>query len=613
MATDPLTAAGISALGKTLSEAAKLSINPASKKIAEWKTPAKIRALAKNMALAEKVKTFISLDKPIKISDFFLPPSFQYAINSKGFMANTIEDFGIEEHPLIEGTAGYGKSIFMRHLYAEEMRAGKRVPLFVELRKITSATSLKRFLTDQLEALGFPEPSYIFDFLAESGQLLILLDGFDELREEFRTSFISDLENLVTKYSLLKIVITSRPESSINGVSFLRTVKIQPLTIEGQDALIQKMCSKETAKHLTKGLRKNESLNAIAVTPLFITLLCVAYRAEQHIPESAHEFYELVFNTLLYRHDAIKPGYERPRKTKFGNHQFRKIFASFSFECIKLNIIRFDKNTALKIIESTLKTEGVDTAQADKFLDDLTKITCLLVKDGIDDLQFVHKSIAEYFAASYLEKSPDAFAKKVYAHFLNSVNGMNIWAQVLIFLKDIDTYRYAKYFELPALHRMINPTHSGSLANISWDEDQLYAVYGGKYALRISNFDPPSWVLTYVGFSSHPKNRAALEQYFRATDPFAEGVSSLVQDYAEKLKAAQNNIEAERASGQPKNQPDSSIAFWLKDWLSENSLKTVFVSLANRGSWIKETRIRLKTFEDFIVRTEQKDADFPFD
>jgi predicted NACHT family NTPase len=416
--TDPLISATSSLLVRLIGDIIKTASKSVALEVELLKTPAKIRSLSKKLASYEQVKTIQSPDRPSKISDFFVSPSFVDSDN--GIVdAKLVSDFGDSEHPLIEGIAGQGKSIFMRQLLLEEIKLGQRLPILIELRKITSQKNLHQSGIQFLRALGFCRCEDIWTYLLEAEFAVLLLDGYDETPEECRMQLIDDISTLAMTYDQLRMVVTSRPEPSIKSVSCLKTIRICRLNKSKRDAIVKKICDRATASNLIVKLDKNPSLNEIVDTPLFATLLSIVYRAELRLPETVHEFYDVVFQTLLYRHDDQKEGLERPRKTGLGNHMFRMVFENYCFRTSLNAQLRFSQETATEIFAQALTKEGADPLLADKFFTDVTKITCLLVRDG-SEYQFLHKSIQEYFSAGYIKRLPEDKAKDFYGRILIS-------------------------------------------------------------------------------------------------------------------------------------------------------------------------------------------------
>jgi hypothetical protein len=446
---DPLVSAATGLLTRLTADLIKSASAAAAKEIEIFNTPAKIKSISRKLASLEMVKTIKNPDKSSKISSFYITPLFEDT-ESKIFEAKTVDDFGNGEHPLIEGIAGQGKSIFMRQLCIDELKLGRRLPILIELRKITNGKTLREFAIEYLRAVGFCSCEEIWQYLLESGFAVLLLDGYDEVQEDLRMHLIHEIVMLSMSFDQLRIIITSRPETSIKGVSCLRTVKIRRLDREKRNAIIRKVCDRNTANMLIDKMSIHSSLSEIVDTPLFATLLCIVYRAEHRLPETVHEFYDMVFQTLLYRHDQQKEGFERPRKSGLGNHKFSAVFEHFCIHTSLNQRLRLSREEATEIIAIALAKEGLEASLSDKFFNDVIKITCLLVKDGAD-YQFLHKSIQEYFSARYIKRLPEKRAQEFYHKIINSPSRIAQLKQTIYFLYEIDSYRSYKYFVLPSL------------------------------------------------------------------------------------------------------------------------------------------------------------------
>jgi hypothetical protein len=446
---DPLASAATSLIGRLTADLVKSASAAVAKEIEIFNTPSKIRSMSRKLASKEMVKTINNPDKPAKISSFFVMPSFQDT-ESKTFEATTVDDFGDGEHPLIEGIAGQGKSIFMRQLCIQELKLGRRLPILIELRKIKHDKNISHFAIEYLRAVGFCSCDEVLRYILETGFAVLLLDGYDEVQEDCRPDLIHEINMLSASFEQLRIVMTSRPDTSIKGVSCLRTITMQRLDKTQRNAIINKICDRSIAIKLIDKIAKNSNLREIVDTPLFATLLCIVYRAENRLPETVHEFYDMVFQTLLYRHDQQKEGYERPRKSGLGNHQFSVVFEHFCMRTALVQRLSLSQEEATEIIANALVKEGLEVSLADKYFSDITKITCLLVKDGIE-YQFLHKSIQEYFSARYIRRLPEEKAQEFFRKILESPTRIKRFRRQLYFLYEIDSYRAFKYFALPSL------------------------------------------------------------------------------------------------------------------------------------------------------------------
>lgn len=609
--TDPLISASSSLLVRLIGDIIKTASKSVALELEIFKTPAKIKSLSKKLASYEQVKTIQSPDRASKLSSFFVSPSFVDSDN-RIFDAKLVSDFGHSEHPLIEGIAGQGKSIFMRQLLLEEIKLGQRLPILIELRKITSQKDLRQSGIQFLRALGFCRCEDIWSYLLEAGFAVLLLDGYDETPEECRMQLIDDISTLAMTYDQLRMVVTSRPEPSIKSVSCLKTIRICRLSKSKRDAIIKKICDPATASNLIVKLDKNPSLNEIVDTPLFATLLSIVYRAELRLPETVHEFYDLVFQTLLYRHDDHKEGFERPRKSGLGNHMFRMVFENYCFRTSLNAQLRFSQETATEIFALALAKEGADLQLADKFFTDVTKITCLLVRDG-SEYQFLHKSIQEYFSAGYIKRLPEDKARDFYGRILNSPHRITQLFQAILFLCEIDSYRAYKYFMLPGLSLSIlkDDNRWSELSSHEWTSDLIFDILQDCTPLFNLNIDNDGKAvqrgITVLG--STWSSRFIFLDYFRL-------IILILTSIADSLQARINSnpealLEFPADVIQKEYDPDEpSLRRCIQVICSHALFVTLqddIVTTVNQSDIMRDFRVKVSSMLELLLRNEDSD------
>jgi len=264
-------------------------------------------------------------------------------------------------HALILGEPGSGKSTALRklgQLIAEQARRasgeelavaqgpddalladtlGERyLPVFVRLREWRDDDrdrSLEEFIRRELlesaklaEDRGAPTlDDEVVDALWEHGELVLMLDGLDEVtvperRKELCRSLASQLD--VPAHGGLRVVLTCRyagyDEAGLKlGARGFGRADLQPLSKEQAKLLIGRWfeeVARTDAEHLTRsrGLRLAAGLTqaldhpslsnyrrAMFATPLIVTLLCVLYLRGKELPHSRAELYELCLDVLL--------------------------------------------------------------------------------------------------------------------------------------------------------------------------------------------------------------------------------------------------------------------------------------------------------------------------
>src|SRR5690606_25870913 len=103
----------------------------------------------------------------------------------------------------------------------------------------------------------------------------------------------------------------------------------------------------------------------------------------QKLPRNEESFYEDVFDALLRRHDATKPGFVRPRKSTMSDLVFRAWFNKLCFFCMRSGRVSWSRHAMLRIAAEAMPPQGVSVPAEDP-LADLVDITCLLLEEDAE-------------------------------------------------------------------------------------------------------------------------------------------------------------------------------------------------------------------------------------
>jgi len=408
----------------------------------------KIDSISRNLRDVRLVKTIWQFDRPVDLFDFYYPSKIEHL--NRRMSVTDLSQLPPTNH-IVQGTVGQGKSIFLRYLTCQELIRGKAIPILFELRKIKLGQRLIQRILDEMDLLGFPADSDVFDAFARQGKMNLFLDGFDEIPEALRQDVIGDIESLCRKYDNMRMVITARPDSGIQNSSLFQIVRLSPFKAQEYKDVIRRIChDKDIASQIVSGIMRAKNVRSILTTPLMVTLLVFRYRLDQTIPENVGEFYGDLFSVLLQRHDKSKPGYTRPRISGASDTAMRETFDAFCYLTRKDHesdlssgeIGRYVKQ-ALNVCELSLNEDHV--------VADLTSITCLVQREG-DAFNFVHKSVQEYHAAAFIASRPDDIARKFYEAM--SARWME-WREEIFFLEQLDRYRCTSWFVLPQLEALL--------------------------------------------------------------------------------------------------------------------------------------------------------------
>lgn len=420
----------------------------------KWKSEKFPQKLIKKISVADKVKTIWCSDKDISLKDFYYPSKL--VINRSSTVIKSINDIG-KQNIVVEGIVGQGKSIFLRYLCLQELSgAGSgRIPLFLELRSFSPGKNLKYYLFQALEKLDLKMSDDIFDYLAESGKIVLLLDGFDELNSDLVPDVISEMEFFSEKYEGMQIIVTSRPENAIQKSRHFITTKIATLDVTDYSGFLKslKISPTRRAEILTAIKESPSNVSALINTPLMLTLLVMVYESEKEIPSELPEFFEKLFHVVFTKHDRLKSGFNREHYSGLSEKKLQILFETFCFMVIQED---FGRNLTSDQFSNafSLAAEYISECfcECESFKKDITKVSCLMLEEGFDTTSFLHKSILEYYAASFIKRASDEVASLYYdSTRKNSAR----WNQVNLFLQKIDSYRHAKYYLIPCIEEVL--------------------------------------------------------------------------------------------------------------------------------------------------------------
>ncbi|MGB0372697.1 MAG: NACHT domain-containing protein [Opitutales bacterium] len=440
---------------KFLGEKAKGSIQ-------KWRADKGISELYSQISSIRLVKTLWQVDKPVDLAEFYCYPRVRFSVKRRKEIRDLNDLNRSKGGVLIQGIAGQGKSTFLRYLCAREMQKGEKLPVFLELRKINEDQTLFDHIKVWLEVLGIELDESSMKEIGRSGKLIFFLDGFDEVREDLRLKLITEIEYLISLCKKSVVIVSSRPDNGIDVSPSLDVVQLENLHGDEYEDVVRRLAVKSRdAEHLISQVNSHGSnIKDLLITPLFVTLLLITYKSFQELPDELADFYDALFQVLLKRHDGTKPGFKRERHCSINDKQYRFAFDSFCYESKRSRIQSFSDTEVYNFAKVALNKRKFD-ADPEGFLNDIIKVTCLLVRDG-GEYRFIHKSVQEYFAASFLSSRPENVIRKFYESLIEN-SRFKYWEQEFKFLEEIDRFRYIKFFRLPMLRRNLGLSEGDTL------------------------------------------------------------------------------------------------------------------------------------------------------
>ena len=345
-----------------------------------------------------------SIYQPLTLVDNNLGQQEKIKINS--FPEALFEKY---QRVLISDSAGMGKSTLSKYIVAQAIKENKRIPIFIELRKINSENSLLNEIINQLNEIDKVFDKDFILRLLRLGEFLIVLDGFDEISNDEQELVTKGIKEFITKCSNNYFLLTSRPEGSLSAFGDFKVTFIKGLRNSEAFELLQrfdKISCSDLSKSLIAEIKGiNSQVNEFLTNPFLVSLLYKTYSFKKDIPSRKSTFYDEVYTALFQAHDLSKESYKRDKNSKLDIQDFRLVLREFAIYSAKKGEVEYSKPDALQYV-STCKTKlpFLNFKESD-FITDLLTTVPIFTTEG-NNIKWAHKSLQDYFAAEYITYHP---------------------------------------------------------------------------------------------------------------------------------------------------------------------------------------------------------------
>ena len=369
----------------------------------------------------QKLKIPFRPNRPLEMRDIFVP------LKVSGKSSNSqIDAFdAISKYPrlMIKGSPGSGKSMLLKYL-AFSWAEGKLskistiiTPVLLELNRLNELEefTLENFQTKLVEAFkreDFPDANYFISQALDNGNLMLLLDGLDEVNSNVRDYVINLIKDLLDTYKQCPVIITCR--SAVYHNEFVNYVNQTLEIVEFSDRQIRnflKAWEKElppekSIDQLISTLRDRPQIMAVARNPLLLTIIAYLYADTKFVlPRSRALFYEEAVTHLLKLRDEenqIQNEFEAIHKRRV--LQTLALSAQDNASLQQQDRRNIEYEQVLEQIRSLLPALNLNPEQdAPAILAEIVERSGLLLPiDGGQRYQFSHLTLQEYFAAKAL-------------------------------------------------------------------------------------------------------------------------------------------------------------------------------------------------------------------
>ncbi|KAB2339605.1 NACHT N-terminal Helical domain 1-containing protein [Actinomadura rudentiformis] len=328
---------------------------------------------------------------------------------------------------LLRGEAGGGKSTLLRWLAVTAARGAftgeltgwnGRVPFLIKLRSHADGALPKpeEFLDDVAGTLTGIMPRGWVHRRLESGRVLLLVDGVDEVTGGRRQAVRQWLQEIVGQFGGIRVIVTSRPAAAEVGwlknegftTAFLEQMgpaDIRALVKHWHDALrhcAETPCTPEQLpSYEAKLLARLESaphLQALASSPLLAAMLCALNLDLETLPRDRMGLYAAALDLLLETRDA-KRNVPSAREVQLPRDRKIRILQDVAWHLSTSGRVELPKPMVERLIADRLASMPQVDVNAADVLDMLLQRSGVIREPVPGRIDFVHRTVQEYLAA----------------------------------------------------------------------------------------------------------------------------------------------------------------------------------------------------------------------
>ncbi len=387
---------------------------------------------------------------------------------------------GRHQRLAIVGGPGCGKTTLLAYLtltYTHDQATKRlklkerRLPILVPLRLLKTVlasdddkapVTLPQYLDARYRELGRKPPPGFFDGRLQAGECLVLLDGLDEVADEWERRQMAEwVDRLVSTYPRNRYIVTSRPagydsaplENDFSRYEvldfemaeveqFVRNWYLAVETATGGDTPKARRDAAQRAAELAAAIRASAGIRRLVVNPLLLSIVALVHRYRAHLPDRRVDLYNECVEVLLEHWEAAK-GLVGPSTLRLGSGrallragallpaQKRAVLQSLALAMHKVEVRQLPRVEVEQLIAAYLPQVGGGQAKTDDvtlFLKEVRERSGLLVEQEVGTYAFSHLTFQEYLTACEIAGSEDEAERA----FLVDKATAEWWREVLL-------------------------------------------------------------------------------------------------------------------------------------------------------------------------------------
>ena len=334
-----------------------------------------------------------------------------------------------KRHLMLLGAPGIGKSTFLRKVGLEALKGKegnfvhKCIPVFLELKRFTGdQIDIEALIAQEFKICGYPYPEEMAKTALNSGKLLILFDGLDEVPTANVDNVVLKIGDFVDQYSQNRFIASCRIAAYTGGFRQFTEVEMADFDDTQIEAYIKNWFAStpdryryqldeevKTADQCWKALNAagHHATKELARNPLLLTLLCMVYDNSQNFPQNRADLYEKALNIFLEEWAAEKRVRQEDSISQYLDVASEKrMLSEIAAKNFEASYLLFSKDELIKQIrefgEGNANTPS--TFDAPKIFETILVDQGLFVERVSGSYSFSHLTFQEYLTASYIKE-----------------------------------------------------------------------------------------------------------------------------------------------------------------------------------------------------------------
>ena len=362
---------------------------------------------------------------------------------------------------VILGEPGSGKTSCLRRLALESIDADTNlIPLYIQLRNDSSSGLAPGQIGERHDANS---PARALVDVAQSGSLMLLLDGLDEAPPEHRDELVDSLITFTKRYPRTRVVISTRSAGYGRPLEGFVHVRIRPFSdAQVVEWTMLNVANRELGERfLTSAWARTETRELLR-RPLLLVIAVSTYRRYGSLPSRTADLYGKFVRTLLDDWDRVR-AVERSRSVPAPEVTVR-VLAELCYELVRSQRSQFSQDDFARWLSSGHR--GLVELGA------LEDCSGLIRQTQADRYVFLHNTIRDYLAAEHAVRMTRDIAGE-FSRLAEEPSWRRVWSMGCQLASDasplvVETMR--SHANSPVVARLV----ANAIREGAWLEDRVH-------------------------------------------------------------------------------------------------------------------------------------------